>query len=62
MDRPMLARVVIGGGVLLVFISLFAESLGLGRRQILGVVVGALVILVGVFLWMPEGDEPPHRS
>jgi Double zinc ribbon/Adenylate and Guanylate cyclase catalytic domain len=23
------------------------------------VVFGALVILVGVFLWMPEGDEPP---
>jgi hypothetical protein len=55
----MLAQVVIGGGVLLVFISLFAESLGLGRRQILGVVVGALVVLVGAFLWMPEEDEPP---
>ena len=55
----MLAPVVIGGGLLLVFISLFAESLGFGRRQILGVVVGALVILVGVFLWMPERDEPP---
>jgi len=59
MGSPMLAPVVIGGGLLLVFISLFAESLGFGRRQILGVVVGALVILVGVFLWMPERDEPP---
>jgi hypothetical protein len=58
MDRLMLARVVIVVGALLVLISLFADSLGLGRRQILGVVVGALVILVGVFLWMP-GDEPP---
>jgi len=59
MDRLMLARVVIVVGALLVLISLFADSLGLGRRQILGVVVGALVILVGVFLWMPAGDEPP---
>ena len=59
MARSMLARVVIGGGVLLVLISLFADPLGLGRRQILGVVVGALVILVGVFLWMPDGEEPP---
>jgi hypothetical protein len=55
----MLARVVIGGGALLVLFSLFADPLGLGRRQTLGVVVGALVIFVGVFLWMPEGDEPP---
>ena len=59
MDRLMLARVVIVVGALLVLISLFADSLGLGRRQILGVVVGALVILGGVYLWMPEGDEPP---
>ena len=57
MDRLMLARVVIVLGALLVLISLFADSLGLGRRQILGVVVGALVILAGG-LWMPEGDEP----
>ena len=59
MDSPMLAKVVIGVGVLLVLIALFADPLGLGRRQILGVVVGALVILVGVFLWMPDGEEPP---
>jgi hypothetical protein len=43
-------------------ISLFAESLGLGRRQILGVVVGAVVILVGVFLWMPEGESRPLEA
>jgi hypothetical protein len=55
----MLARVVIVLGALVVLISLFADTLGLGRRQILGVVVGALVILAGAFLWMPEGDEPP---
>jgi hypothetical protein len=58
MDRLVLARVVIVVGALLVLFSLFADSLGLGRRQILGVVVGALVILAGAFLWMPEADEP----
>jgi hypothetical protein len=31
MDRRMLARVVIGGGMFLVLISLFADPLGLGR-------------------------------
>ena len=56
MDRPMLARVVIGVGVLLILIALFADPLGLGRspgfgwRQTLGVVVGALVVVVGVYL------------
>jgi uncharacterized membrane protein len=57
MDSPMLARVAIVVGALLVLISLFADPLGLGRspgfgwKQILGVVVGALVILAGVYLW-----------
>ena len=57
MDSPMLARVAIIVGALLVLISLFADPLGLGRSpgfgwiQTLGVVVGALVILVGVYLW-----------
>jgi len=53
MDSPMLARAAIVVGTLLVLISLFADQMGLGRsagfgwRQILGVVVGALAILVG---------------
>jgi hypothetical protein len=52
----MLARVAIIVGALLVLISLFADPLGLGRSpgfgwiQTLGVVVGALVILAGVYL------------
>ena len=56
MYRPMLAKVVIGVGVLLVLISLFADPLGLGRspgfgwKQTLGVVVGALVVAAGVYL------------
>ena len=56
MDRPMLARVVIGVGVLLVLIALFADPLGLGRspgfgwRQGLGVIIGVLVMLAGLYL------------
>jgi hypothetical protein len=48
-------------GALLVLISLFADPLGLGRapsvgwKQILGIVVGALAILVGVYLWWRQG-------
>jgi hypothetical protein len=56
MDNPMLARIVIGIGALLVLIALFADPLGLGRqsgfgwRQALGLVIGAAVILAGLYL------------
>ncbi len=56
MDRPMLARVVIGVGVLLVLIALFADPLGLGKsagfgwKQGVGVIIGALVMLAGLYL------------
>jgi hypothetical protein len=56
MDRPLLGRVVIGVGLLLLLIALFADSLGLGRspgvgwKQTLGAVVGVLVVVVGAYL------------
>jgi hypothetical protein len=56
MNNPMLAWVLIGIGAILVLIALFADPLGLGKspgfgwRQTLGVVVGALVVLAGVYL------------
>jgi hypothetical protein len=52
----MLARVVIGVGVLLVLIALFADPLGLGRsvgfgwKRGLGVLIGVVVILAGFYL------------
>ncbi len=62
MDRPTLRwEVVIGIGALIVLISLFADPLGLGRSpgfgrvQTVGVVVGALVILAGGYLWWRQG-------
>jgi len=56
MSNPVFAWIVIGAGVLLVLISVFADPLGLGRHpgfgwmQWLGVVIGALVILAGLYL------------
>jgi hypothetical protein len=56
MDNPMFARVVIGIGALLVLIALFADPLGLGGRsgfgwkQGLGLVIGVMVILAGLYL------------
>jgi hypothetical protein len=56
MNNPMLARIVIGIGAILVLIALFADPLGLGKsagfgwKQWLGVVIGALVILAGFYL------------
>ena len=47
---------LIGAGVLIVLISVFADPLGLGRNpgfgwlQGLGVVIGALVTLAGFYL------------
>jgi len=51
-----LAGSLIGIGILLVVIAVFADPLGLGRnpgfgwKQGLGVVIGALVILAGLYL------------
>jgi hypothetical protein len=56
MDNPTLAWVVIGIGALLVLIALFADPLGLGGqsgfgwKQGLGLVIGAVVILAGLYL------------
>ena len=56
MERPMLGRVVIGVGLLLILIAMFADTLGLGRspgfgwRQTLGAVVGVLVVVAGAYL------------
>jgi protein-S-isoprenylcysteine O-methyltransferase Ste14 len=56
MSNPVCAWIVIGAGVLLVVIAIFADPLGLGRHpgfgwiQGLGVVIGALVILAGLYL------------
>jgi hypothetical protein len=65
MDRPTLrSEVVIGIGVLILLVSLFADPLGLGsspgfgRVQTIGVVVGALFVAGGVYLWR-RGKPPP---
>jgi len=56
MNNPMPAWTVVGLGVLIVLISLFADPLGLGRhpgfgwKQWLGLIIGAAVIMVGVYL------------
>jgi hypothetical protein len=56
MISPVFAWIKIGAGVLIVLISVFADPLGLGRNpgfgwlQGLGVVIGALVILAGLYL------------
>ena len=56
MGRPLLARVVIGVGLLLLLIALFADPLGLGRapgvgwKQTLGAGVGVLVVVAGAHL------------
>jgi hypothetical protein len=60
----MLAWVVIGIGALLVLVALFADPLGLGRspgfgwRQGLGVVIGVLVILGGLYLRRRRKPSP----
>ena len=56
MQNPLLAKTLMIGGIVIVLLAVLAETLGLGRSpgfgwlQTLGVIVGALVILVGVYL------------
>ena len=56
MQNPVLAWIVVGAGVLLLLVSALANALGIaphpgfGWKKTLGVVVGALLILVGLYL------------
>ncbi len=57
-------QVLIAAGALFVLMALFADLLGLARHpnfgwmQGLGVIIGAVVILAGVYLWS-HGKAPP---
>ena len=56
MGNRELAWILIGVGVLLVFLSAFAHPLGLGHpgfgwKKELGVIVGALIIVAGLWRW-----------
>ena len=64
MNNPMPAWTVVGLGVLLVLVSLFADPLGLGShpgfgwKQGLVLIIGAAVIMIGVYL-LPRGKGSP---
>ncbi len=59
-----LGQVLVAAGAFLVLVALFADLLSLARHpafgwmQGLGVVIGAVVILAGVYLWS-HGKAPP---
>jgi LPXTG-motif cell wall-anchored protein len=56
MENPAFAKTLMIVGIIIVLISAFADPIGFGRspgfgwRQTLGVIVGALVILGGLYL------------
>ena len=56
MQSPALAKTLMIVGILIVLLAALADPLGLGRspgfgwRQTLGVIVGALVIVAGLYL------------
>lgn len=59
----LLGQILISAGTFLVLLSMFADPLlarhpGLGWIQGLGVVIGVVVILAGVYLWS-RGKAPP---
>src|SRR5260370_41483102 len=68
MSNPVFAWIVTGVGVLFVLISAFADPLGLGRspglgwRQTLGVIIGALLIAAGLFLRRRPKAAPRSRA
>jgi len=64
MQSPALAKTLMIVGILIVLVAALADPLGLGRspgfgwRQTLGVVVGALVVAGGVYLWRRGKPSP----
>ena len=64
MQNPAFAKALMIVGILIVLLSVLADRLGLGRHpgfgwwQGLGVVVGALVILAGLYLRRREKPSP----
>jgi hypothetical protein len=63
LGRKQLGYIVLAGGALVVLLCALAEPLGIGSgggihgRQIAGIVVGALAVLIG--LWLAFGPEAP---
>ena len=61
MKNRAFAWILIAVGVVLVLLSGFANPLGLGEypgfgwKKALGVIIGALVIVAGIFLWRRTG-------
>ena len=57
---------MLAGGVLIALVCVLAEPLGIGSgggihiRQIIGIIVGVIIALVG--LWLAFGPEPPPRA
>ena len=64
MQNPAFASALIIVGIVIVFLSAFADTLGLGRSpgfgrwQTLGAIVGALVILAGIYLRQRTKPSP----
>ena len=64
MQSPALAKTLMIVGILIALVAALADPLGLGRspgfgwRQTLGVVVGALVVAGGVYLWRRGKPSP----
>ena len=62
MNNEMAAKVVLALGALILLASALADSIGLGddpgfgRQQTIGVIFGAVVLAVGVYLWK-KADE-----
>lgn len=56
MDKKRLSTAILVVGIVILVVSLFADSIGIGdhpgfgRDQLLGTVVGAVVTAVGLFL------------
>jgi hypothetical protein len=58
---------IAGVGAVVVLVAAFADQIGIGEsdafgwKQITGVVVGALIIVLGWFIAF-RGDEPPEDT
>jgi hypothetical protein len=63
MQKKVLCFVFIGVGIIILLVSLFADLIGIGvpgfgTKQVIGTVIGAIIVIIGFILYRKWGKSP----
>ncbi len=65
MQKKVLCFVFIGVGIIILLVSLFADLIGIGvpgsgfgYKQVIGTVIGAMIVIIGFILYRKWGKTP----